>query len=469
MTQFFIFPLLVFLIAANGFCSAIEETVTFGRFGKVTLYHNSPQPSHVVLFVSGDGGWNLGVIDMAKTLSSLDALVAGIDITHYLAALDKTTEKCSYPASDFELLSKFIQKKLNFPRYVPPVLVGYSSGATLVYATVAQAPPQTFRGAVSMGFCPDLPLTKPLCRGNGLEWKAGPKGKGYSFLPVTNLEVPWIVLQGTIDQVCNVDMVKNYVAQVKNGELMLLPQVGHGFSVQRNWLPQFKRAFALIVQQKESESYSKVDELKDLPLIEVPSRNSTSNFMAVFLTGDGGWGVTDRGISNALAEKRIPVVGLNSLHYFWHRRTPDSSAKDLDRIIKYYQSAWKKEKSILVGYSLGADVLPFMIDRLPHNSIQNIYLIVLIGPSPTVDFQFSLTDWLGDFSRKTSLPVLPEIEKLKETKILCFYGEDEKDTLCRSIVQDNCKIIPLKGGHRIGAKYEPIVDAIVREIKENPD
>jgi type IV secretory pathway VirJ component len=81
---------------------------------------------------------------MARELSSLDVLVAVIDINRYLKSLKNSKDACSYPAADFEALSKYIQKKLNFPRYKVPVLVGYSSGATLVYAILAQAPPNTF-------------------------------------------------------------------------------------------------------------------------------------------------------------------------------------------------------------------------------------------------------------------------------------------------------------------------------------
>ena len=128
------------------------ETLTYGRFGKVALYRQTPHPHHVVLFFSGDGGWNLGVVDMAETLAKMDALVVGINLPHYLAALAASKETCSYPASDAELLSKYVQKKLDFPTYTPPVLVGYSSGATLVYALLVEAPPNTFKGSISMGF-----------------------------------------------------------------------------------------------------------------------------------------------------------------------------------------------------------------------------------------------------------------------------------------------------------------------------
>jgi type IV secretory pathway VirJ component len=199
-----IFTLFLALNIVTGIRSE-ETTAQFGRFGKITLYPPSAHPANVVLFVSGDGGWNLGVIDMARDLAALDALVVGVDITYYLKQLERSSEPCVYPAADFELLSKYVQKKRDFPQYITPVLIGYSSGATLVYATLAQAPGNTFMGAISLGFCPDLALSKPLCRGSGLQWTQGPNGKGARFLPAKHLEVPWIAFQGTIDQVCNAE------------------------------------------------------------------------------------------------------------------------------------------------------------------------------------------------------------------------------------------------------------------------
>jgi type IV secretory pathway VirJ component len=462
----FLFSLLALAPLPFPAWSASDETVTFSRFGTVTLYRQTPHPSRVVLFVSGDGGWNQGVVDMATELAKLDALVVGIDISRYLRALQTTTEGCSYPAADFEALSQFVQKHLAFPQYTPPVLVGYSSGATLVYAVLVQAPPGTFKGAISLGFCPDLPLTKPLCRGHGLAWQPGPGGKGYSFLPSTTLEASWVALQGTTDEVCEPAATAAYVPQVKNGSLISLPKVGHGFSVPRNWLPQFQEAFTTVANSRDIPATAQApahDSVKDLPLIEIPISDTRSETVAVILSGDGGWASIDRELGNAFAAQGIPVVGLNSLKYFWTRRTPDGAAKDLERVLRYYLTAWKKDKAVLIGYSRGADVLPFMANRLPQDLLTHTPVVALLGPARTVDFEFHLADWLTDSAGKTAQPVLPEVEKLRGTKILCFYGSEEADSLCKDLAPSLAKGVLLKGGHHFDGNYQGMMGTILRE------
>lgn len=447
-------------------CSAqaTEQTVEFGRFGKVNLYWESPHPAHVVLFVSGDGGWNLGVVDMAHELAGLDALVVGIDITHYLRELEKSGEACSYPAADFEALSQFVQKKLEFPQYVAPVLVGYSSGATLVYAALIQAPPTTFRGAISLGFCPDLPMGKPMCRGSGLTWVPGPKGKGFSFQPAEELEVPWVALQGKVDQVCNPEATQKFTAQVKNGRAVMLDKVGHGFAVPRNWLPQFKQAFLEIVEGKSVEPLPPDRiELAGLPLVEVPAREQGSDLMAFWITGDGGWGVTDRGVSDSLAARGIPVVALNSLHYFWKGRTPEETAADATRVLEYYLSLWKKQRIILIGYSFGADMMPLLVNHLPPALRSRIALVSLLGLGKEANFEIHVTDWLGSFSHKKDFPVLPELTRLRGLNMQCFYGEEDSDTICRDLPADLVHVYATQSGHRFGKNFSWIVDAILEQ------
>lgn len=497
--------------AAAAAAAPAGETLTYGRFGKVALYRQTPHPHHVVLFFSGDGGWNLGVVDMAETLAKMDALVVGINLPHYLAALAASKETCSYPASDAELLSKVVQKKLGFSTYTPPVLVGYSSGATLVYALLVEAPPNTFKGAISMGFCPDLPLRKPFCAGHGLTWGPGPQGKGVSFKPAATLEQPWVAFQGLVDQVCSPQDVEAYVRQVRHGEAVTLPRVGHGFSVPANWEEQFKRAFQRLTSAVEpghapapagaaagsasaasgggvhgpasrppapapapappkggaggvgAPAAAPLPAIDDLPLVEVPAKQPAGDLLAVIVSGDGGWAGIDKDVANDLADKGVPVVGLNSLQYFWGARTPEGAAVDLQRIARHYLAAWGRQELLLVGYSLGADVLPFMASRLPPDLLGRVRLIVLLGPSRMTSFEFHLTDWLGG-SGGGDRPVLPEVAKLRGRPLLCLYGQEEKDSLCTEIGGLG-KAVALQGSHHFGGDYAALADRILREAQ----
>jgi type IV secretory pathway VirJ component len=185
--------------------------------------------------------------------------------------------------------------------------------------------------------------------------------------------------------------------------------------------------------------------------------------VVLFVSGDGGWAGIDRQVANVLAGKGVPVVGLNSLAYFWTKRTPDGSARDLERILGHYLSRWKKEKAILLGYSLGADVLPFMASRLPKELLSRVSLIALLGPGRQADFEFHLTDWLGSSSHRTTYPLRPEVQKIRGTRLLCLYGEAEMDSLCRNLEPPLAKIVAMKGTHHFGGNYDAIAEAILRQ------
>ena len=172
----------------------------------------------------------------------------------------------------------------------------------------------------------------------------------------------------------------------------------------------------------------------------------------------------DKGIAQKLSEAGIPVAGLNSLHYFWKKRTPDQAALDLQKIIDYYMNRWHKQKVILIGYSMGADVLPFIINRLSPETRTRIDLVTFIGLSHRADFEFHFSNWLNMFSSSTEKPVMPELQRLKGMNLLCMYGADDDDVLCKDQAVDFVKVVVLSGGHRIGDNYEPIVHYILAEL-----
>jgi type IV secretory pathway VirJ component len=453
--------LLSFVIASHALAAGVEEsTERFGPFGTLHIYKASAQPRHMTLFISGDGGWNQGVIDMARSLAELDSIVVGIDITHYLRQLNAGKEKCAYPAAHLEALSQYLQKEYHFPHYTLPVLAGYSSGATLVYATLAQSPPNTFAGGIGMGFCPDLKTAKPLCKGSGTLSGTPHPGLGFTYDPVPALAARLYVLQGDVDQVCSTPDTQTFMSKVKDAELLDLAKVGHGFSVEKNWMPQFKLAFRKITgsQQTMTASAHAMNELSDLPLVELPvaGRNDT---LAVMVSGDGGWASIDRQVAEALKKDGIAVVGLNSLDYFWEKKDPDIASRDLARILNHYSKAWGAEKFILVGYSSGADTLPFMVSRLPQALRSRVRIVALLGLGQEADFEFHVSDWLFDASG--SHKVVPEVKKLNGMKVLCIYGEDESDSACKLLNANDATSVEMKGGHHFSGDYEKLANTIL--------
>lgn len=200
----------------------------------------------------------------------------------------------------------------------------------------------------------------------------------------------------------------------------------------------------------------------DLPLVEMPVQETQSDTLAVILSGDGGWVSIDRDIGQHLTERGIAVVGLNSLQYFWTRRTPDGASADLARILRHYLTAWRKEHVLLIGFSLGADVLPALANRLPSDLTAHVQTVALLGPATTVEFEFHVADWLGMGQRAAAQPVQPEVDKLKGQRILYVYGTDESDSLCRRLDPKAVTVMPLTGGHHFSGKYQVVVDAILQ-------
>jgi type IV secretory pathway VirJ component len=436
------------------------DTLRFGRFGPVVLYRQREHPSRVVLFISGDGGWNRGVVDMARALAGLDALVVGVDIRRYLASLAAAGGSCGYPAADFEALSQWVQRRLGYPGYVPPVLVGYSSGATLVYATLVQAPPGTFRAGVSLGFCPDLRLGRPLCRGDGLAASPGPQGR-VRFVPADSMRTPWVVLQGAQDSTCSPSQADSFVRSIRGAEIVRLPSVGHGFGVEAHWLPQLREVVDRVSRAPIARA-PLAPSVRDLPLVELPAR-AASGELAVIVSGDGGWASIDRRIGEDLAAHGVPVVGLNALQYFWHARTPDETGRDLTRILRHYLDAWKAGDVLLVGYSLGADVLPFMVSRLPPDLRARVRLVALVAPSRTATFEFHVSQWLR--APKSGSATAPEIGRLTGVRIVCMYGTDDRDSVCPLLPQGSAMVMPLEGGHHFGGSYAGLGERILKAAR----
>lgn len=471
-----LFFVLALILSLGKPASAITvDSLKYGIFGKVILYHPVKTPTSVVLFVSGDGGWKNGVINMARDIANQGALVLGIDAKTYKNGLSRLKTDCYYPAADFERISLMIQKKYKFSTYSKPILVGYSYGATLIYGILAQAPANTFKGAIALGFCPDIELKKPLCKGNGLTQHVLKPGVSFWLERTMNLTAPFIVLNGFKDETCPFAATATFLKGMPNAELVSLPKVGHGFSIADNWLPEFNNAYQKILnapsfaERKEAENTTLKSQVikrfdPGLPLTIVPSARKNNLPMVMMISGDGGWTSFDQSLAEALAEKGLSVIGLDAQKYFWDTRTPEKTAADLSLAIAHYSEQFNKEKFVLAGYSFGASVVPFVADRLPAPLKAKLAAVLSLSPDVTADFEIHIMDMLSIGNSSEEYNVIGEMKKIKNVPVISYFGQGEGTDIAGKFSRAGLKVDIIPGDHHFGNDFSGIADAFLKRI-----
>jgi type IV secretory pathway VirJ component len=440
--------------------------LTHGRFRDFLVYRPVGPPGSFVLLLSGDEGWSATSDTIARQLVQQGAMVAGIDWVKLKADLEADREQCVFPDGDLENLSHFVQAYFRAPTYLSPLLVGVSSSATMAYAMLVQAPGNTFAAALTLGFCPTLDLEKPLCKGSGVEFTRSTRGHGVDLLPAKRLGNPWLDLHGDSDQVCPATKAQSFISQVHGAALVTLPKVRHDFASPADWMPQFIAGYHILATQNPTTRVAPPPaELSDLPIIEIPAQPGAAptDAFAIIMSGDGGWAGLDQDVAAALSAKGIPVVGLDSLRYYWTARTPEGLAADTDRIIRHYLEHFGKQRVLLIGYSQGADVLPFAVNRLPEATRAHVALAAVMGMSEHALFEFHLSSWISD--SQAGLATLPEITRITGVPVLCIYGADETDSLCPKLDPKKFNIVKLKGGHHFDGDYANLARQILAAAK----
>jgi len=466
-----LFLILNFTMICNIAGALSTDTMTYGAFGKIIIYKPSVAPTTVILFISGDAGWNKDAENIAENISKTGALVAGIDYKHFVKNMIKRKSAAIYPAGDLEELSFRLQRKFKMKKYIKPILAGHSSGATLVYGALVQAPANTFKGAVAMGFCPDIQITKPLAKGNGLTYHVLKESKSYYLDPCVTLTAMFIVLGGNKDQVCPVTNLSQYLEGMKYAEIIPLPKVGHGFAVGSKWQPQFVEAIKKIketptyaeqnaAQNKFTQNMTSVLSADDISLSLLPSIKNDTLPIALVISGDGGWTSFDQSFSRILADNGIPVVGLDAQKYFWDKKSPEGTAQDVVKAVQYFMTLWNRKSFILIGYSFGACVVPFIAEKLPEQLKSNLKGVFSLSPDEKGDFEIHITDMLSLGGANEQYDVLAEMKRIKEFHPVCIFGEEEESDTRIHFAETGAKIFTLPGTHHYDNNFTALAGVI---------
>jgi type IV secretory pathway VirJ component len=401
-------------------------------------------PPQRLVFAFGSAG-DAPLDAATQALARRGALVARVDVNRFSAGLAGKTDACLYLSGMVEWHTNYLGRRFGLTRLDPPLLIGSQRGAGVVYALLAQAAELAFSGGVTDP--PDatlgIPLHRPLCN-----LDATPDSTGHLALPAVPLGAPW------------------WVSRADRASPLLAAAAARSGAYPLQALPTRSLAQAAIRAFDATAAARRVraGSVADLPLVELPAQ-PPSDTLAIIYSGDGGWRDLDRTLGAVLNARGIPVVGVDVLRYFWHTRSPADTAADLARLIDHYRGAWGSRRVLLIGYSFGADILPFAYNRLPPAQQAQVTALALLAPERGADFEVSIAGWLGNHTTKEQ-PTGPELQRIPPAKVLCIYGADEADdSLCTAPESDGIMRLKRPGGHHFDEHYELIADAITAHFK----
>ncbi len=187
----------------------------------------------------------------------------------------------------------------------------------------------------------------------------------------------------------------------------------------------------------------------ELPLVRVEAPPGSSGPMILLLSGDGDWAPFPRQLSELAATHGSPVLGLKMRSYLSQRRTPDEMAAALAPVVRGQLGDWGRSELMVVGYSRGADIAPFVVNRWPEDLRSQVSGIAFVGLSERAGFEFHIDDLMFDIARSTDLPTRPEVEKLVGKPMWCLRGADENESFCERPVK-GMQVATHPGSHRAG-------------------
>ncbi len=197
--------------------------------------------------------------------------------------------------------------------------------------------------------------------------------------------------------------------------------------------------------------------------LSVHSSSDTSKPLIFYISGDGGFNKFSTSFMQTLNKYGYAILGLDAKDYFWHKKNPTEAANAIEQAINQYNNQWKRKNIILIGYSFGSDVAPFMLTHFTPALTTRVNHIILLSPSSKTDFEIHVLQMLG-WGKNSGESVPAEINKISKP-VLIIMGDDEDDFPLNELTIKNKQVIKMPGGHHYDGNVEGLCKQIVVSIK----
>lgn len=208
-----------------------------------------------------------------------------------------------------------------------------------------------------------------------------------------------------------------------------------------------------------------------LPVVTVPVAAPDSMPLALLLSGDGDWADFPQLLADSLVRHGMPVVGVKMRKWLEQgQQDAASTAAALDAALRQYLVAWQRSAIVLIGYSRGANLAPFILDDLPPDLRRRIRTAVFVGMADHANFRFHLEDLLkANPHHPGDLPVPPAVEQLRGLRLVCVYGVRENESWCPRAPAGLMQVLQHPGGHLLlGDVAKQTAGIVVRALDPQP-
>jgi type IV secretory pathway VirJ component len=443
------------LLGRSAWSALLPPTITttsidVDEFGSVDVVTVEDRPARgLVILVATEADAEARRKDaLALAKEGLIAVSFNYDALRADFAKSPSTDECHYVSDDLKDLAQAVQRKLGLHRYFFPVIAGRGDGAAFAYAALAQAPVNTLGGAIGIGFKPLLRTDRTYCFDPKLE----PAGDGtFALRREPDLPGPWRAIVPESER----QSTEAFQGTADNVEVLTAQDDASA----RQALVESAVRFGRTGERGHSE----------LPVSIIKPEGPVSG-LVVIVSGDGGWRDIDKSIGEWLAQRGVAVVGVDSLRYFWSKKSPDEVAADLGLLYDHYGKEFGTSRYALIGYSFGSDIMPDVWPKLPKAVRDRIGLLSLMALGTNADFEVTVGGFIGAPSGE-SRPLAPLLHQLPLDRTQCIYGKEEAEddeTSCTAAELGEAQRIALEGGHHFDGDYSQAAEAIWARFKPTP-
>ncbi|MBI1343606.1 MAG: virulence factor family protein [Terrimonas sp.] len=200
----------------------------------------------------------------------------------------------------------------------------------------------------------------------------------------------------------------------------------------------------------------------DLPVKEWLN-GYTDNPLIFYITGDGGFNNFSTELCKTLHQAGYDVVALNARSYFWNKKSPAIATAELSAYLKTQLQGRSNPHWLFIGYSFGADVLPFIVNLLDEPLKKELQTACLMAPSESTDFEIHWSDILGGH-KKRDMDVVSAINAMGDFPLVIITGSDEMNFPFVSIRLKRYTHEVLPGGHHFDGDTEQVKNIILKHI-----